>query len=326
MNYTFRRISSLPLFFPSGNSETILFNLPINHIMKKTIIIFFTLAFTFWESRAQSEFVNVDGYLMHVETVGVDERKPGQPVIIFENPSLGTIRDWDSIFYEVAKVGPVIRYDRSGLGKSEWNGKKPSPENIAEHLYDLLQTLEVKPPYVLVGHSWGTQLVRKFADLYPEETSGLVIVDPGLRPSTMKAAFKDIDFPPEKGLQEYLQQIRVKNDYQGFSDEEWENLTAMGDWFASPELPPTPQVPVAALIAGKDGPGPPLTERFSFDFQEFNRALYPHEMKRLFDWVRDSPDGILIIADRSGHFIQNDEPDLVLTAIKYVVDRRQSQE
>lgn len=95
----------------------------------------------------------------------------------------------------------------------------------------------------------------------------------------------------------------------------------MGDWFASPEFPTTPKVPVAALLAGKYGPGPPMMEKFSYDFQEWNRALYSHEMDRIMSWVTDSPDGIFIIADQSGHFIQHDEPELVLMAIQYVVDK-----
>lgn len=289
--------------------------------MKQSICFLFILAFFIEKYQAQSEFVNVNGYSMHVETAGVKNRKPQEPVVIFESPSLGTIKDWDSIFYKTAEIAPVIRYDRSGLGKSEWNEIKPSPENIAKHLFNLLETMKVDPPYVLVGHSWGTQLVRRFADLYPKETGGVVIIDPGGRPSTMRAAFEDIGYSAEKGFQEYLNQIQVKNDQANFTDDEWENLLAMGDWFASPDIPPTPRVPVAALLAGKYGPGPPGTENLPYDFSEFVRASYPYQMKRLISWTLDSPDGIFILADKSGHFIQNDEPELVLTAIQYVVEK-----
>lgn len=289
--------------------------------MKQSICFLFILAFFIEKYQAQAEFVNVNGYSINVETVGIEYRKAKKPVVILESPSLGTIKDWDSIYYKIGEVAPVIRYDRPGLGESEWNEKKPTPENIAKHLFDLLKTLKVEPPYVLVGHSWGTQLVRRFANLYPKETNGLVIVDPGMRPSIMKVAFEDMNFPPEKGLKEYLDQIQIKNDQTNFTDDEWENLMAMGDWFASPDLPPTPQVPVAALLAGKDGPGPPMARTFSFDFEELNRAMYPHEMKRLINWTLDSPDGIFINADKSGHFIQHEEPELVLAAIRYVVEK-----
>lgn len=289
--------------------------------MKQILSILLTIAFVVQGLHSQSKVIDVDGFSIHVETSGIELRKPNEPVIIYESPSLGTIRDWDSIFFKSAEIAPVIRYDRSGLGQSEWNQIKPSPENIANHLFDILKTLDIEPPYVLVGHSWGTQLVRRFAHLYPEETGGLVLIDPGMRPSTMKAAFKEIGYPSDKGLQEYIDLIQEKNEQFNFTDTQWENLNAMGDWFASPNLPPTPKIPVAALLAGKHGPGPPGLEQFSYDFKLWNRALFHHEMERLVNWTLESPDGIFIIADQSGHFVQHDEPELVLMAIQYVVDK-----
>lgn len=293
--------------------------------MRSISLFVLLLLLPFISIEAQSHFIEVKGTKMHVETAGLNTRMPGEPVIIFESPSLGTIHDWDGIFQKTAEIAPVIRYDRSGLGKSEWNGEKPSPENIAKHLNDLLKAMEVKPPYLLVGHSWGTQLVRRFANLYSEETAGLILIDPGFRPSTMKAALVDIGFSPEKGLQEYIDILNKSENNSMFTKDEQEHLKAMGEWFSSPNLPPTPQVPVAALVAGKYGPGPPSSNEFSFDFDKWNRALYPHEIKRLIAWTLDSPDGIFILADQSGHFIQHDEPDLVLSAIRTVRDKSRAQ-
>lgn len=290
--------------------------------MKTFILFIISLFLSTSIVQAQDEFIDVKGTKMHVEKLGLEARVPGEPVIILESPSLGTTKDWDSIFIKAAEIAPVIRYDRSGLGQSEWNGEKPSPKNIAENLKNMLETMEVEPPYILVGHSWGTQLVRRFANLYPEMTGGLILVDPGFRPNTMKAGLKDIGFPPEQGLQEYIDELlNAPQNFPMFTGEEHHHLIAMGEWFASPILPPTPQVPVAALLGGKHGPGPPQTEQWSFDFDRWNRALFRHEMKRLIDWTLDSPDGIFILADQSGHFIQHDEPELVLSAIRYVVNK-----
>lgn len=292
-------------------------------MMRRTflILIFFSF-FIIDETWAQSEMVDNGGHLVHVEIDGVEDRVPGEPVIIFENPSLGTTQSWDSIFHEASEIAPVLRYDRSGLGESEWDNKEPSPTNIALNLRNLLEVMEVDPPYVLVGHSWGAQLVRRFAHMFPNQTVGLVIVDPGFRPSTMKAALTDIGYPAERGLQEYVQQLQngELNSYP--SEVQKAHLAAMGDWFASPDLPPTPRIPVAALLAGKHDPPPPgVVPETSYDFMEWARALYPHERKRLVEWTLDSPNGLFILADRSGHFIQNDEPKLVLTAIDFVVSK-----
>ncbi len=287
------------------------------------IFLFISLCFVL-NLKAQSKFLDVNGSLMHLETAGLENRVNGQPVIIFESPSLGTISDWDSIFYEAADIAPVVRYDRSGLGESEWNGKKPSPENIAIDLLEMLETLGIDPPYILVGHSWGTQLIRRFAHLYPEKAKGLIIIDPGLRPVSFKAALKDIGSPAEEGFQSYLDILEGDKFNSNFTDEEVQHLKAMREWFVSPDYPPAPQIPVAALLAGKPGPGPPFLEDLPFNYGEWIIALNRREMERLISWTLDSPDGIFILADQSGHFIQHDEPDLVLTAIQNVVGKSQN--
>ncbi|WP_169578118.1 alpha/beta fold hydrolase [Salinimicrobium xinjiangense] len=272
----------------------------------------------------QSDFIDINSHQMNVETAGLDAREPGEPVIIFESPSGGTVKDWDSIFYKAASIAPVIRYDRSGLGKSEWNGKKPSPENIAVHLLELLETMEIKPPYVLVGHSWGTQLVRHFAYLYPEKTGGLILLDPGFRPNTFKAALEDIGASPEEGFKAYLDTFKDNFDNPNYTENQVRHFTAMAEWFVSPFFPPTPQTPVAALLGGKPGPGPPLLAQLPFDYDKWIIAINRREMERLLSWTLDSPDGIFILADQSGHYIQHDEPALVLAAIRNVVDKSPS--
>jgi pimeloyl-ACP methyl ester carboxylesterase len=42
----------------------------------------------------------------------------------------------------------------------------------------MLETAGFQPPYVLVGHSFGGLVMRRFALLYPEEVAGVVLVDP----------------------------------------------------------------------------------------------------------------------------------------------------
>ena len=47
---------------------------------------------------------------------------------------------------------PVVAYDRAGMGRSEADGERPTPQHIAENLRALLDGLGAAPPYVLVGY------------------------------------------------------------------------------------------------------------------------------------------------------------------------------
>jgi pimeloyl-ACP methyl ester carboxylesterase len=78
----------------------------------------------------------------------------------------------------VAEVTRACAYDRAGFG---WSDAGPLPRTagvIADELHTLLLRAAVRPPYVLVGHSFGGLVVRIFAARHPEQTAGLVLVDP----------------------------------------------------------------------------------------------------------------------------------------------------
>ncbi len=79
---------------------------------------------------------------------------------------------------QVAERTRVVAYDRAGVG---WSDRGPEPRDgrqIATELHTALEAAAVGGPYVLVGHSFGGVYVRIFADLYPDEVAGLVLVDP----------------------------------------------------------------------------------------------------------------------------------------------------
>jgi pimeloyl-ACP methyl ester carboxylesterase len=78
---------------------------------------------------------------------------------------------------ELAKQTQVVSYDRAGLGWSESSGASHNAHTIARQLHTALRSAGVEAPYVVVGHSLGGIFVRAFADLYPDEVSGLVLLD-----------------------------------------------------------------------------------------------------------------------------------------------------
>jgi len=72
----------------------------------------------------------------------------------------------------------TVSYDRCGLGWSGPSKSERTPTEIAAELRDLLHAAGIPPPYVLVGHSFGGLVVRRYALNYPDEVAGVVLVDP----------------------------------------------------------------------------------------------------------------------------------------------------
>jgi pimeloyl-ACP methyl ester carboxylesterase len=106
------------------------------------------------------------------------EKGSGGPTVLFEAGIAATNLNWFHIQETVARFTHTVSYDRGGLGWSGPSATARTPANCAAELHDLLLRAGVKPPYVLVGHSFGGLVMRRFALTYPEDVSGVVLVDP----------------------------------------------------------------------------------------------------------------------------------------------------
>ena len=122
-------------------------------------------------------FVDVDGHPTRVWTAGLEQRRAGQPVVILESGAGEGLETWKPVFAEIARVVPVLAYDRRGIGQSAPDSARPTLRRVAQSLHALLQRSNIPPPFVLVGHSWGGLLTRAYFDQYPQEVAGLVFLD-----------------------------------------------------------------------------------------------------------------------------------------------------
>jgi pimeloyl-ACP methyl ester carboxylesterase len=131
---------------------------------------------------------NLDGVsrtLPTVRRVGVGGRSIGAVVagrgaatIVFESGLGVEMDDWRPLADSLSDVAVTVRYDRAGIGVSEPGVQPRTAEQVARDLHVLLVGLHTRPPYVLVGHSFGALFVRVFAHMFPKEVSGLVLIDP----------------------------------------------------------------------------------------------------------------------------------------------------
>jgi pimeloyl-ACP methyl ester carboxylesterase len=111
-------------------------------------------------------------------TLYLFEKGSGSATVLFESGIAATNLNWFHIQEQVSRFASTASYDRSGLGWSSPSRTARTPGNIAAELHELLDGAGIKPPYILVGHSFGGMVIRRFALLYPEEVTGIVLVDP----------------------------------------------------------------------------------------------------------------------------------------------------
>jgi pimeloyl-ACP methyl ester carboxylesterase len=118
--------------------------------------------------------VHVDGRQIHLQVRGADS---AGPTVVLEAGMGSFSPNWYWVQEELAPVVRSVSYDRAGLGWSRRSRHPRDAQTVAMELRDALREAAIEPPYVLAGHSFGGLPVRAFADLYPELTTGLVLVD-----------------------------------------------------------------------------------------------------------------------------------------------------
>jgi pimeloyl-ACP methyl ester carboxylesterase len=106
------------------------------------------------------------------------EMGAGDPTVLFEAGIGATHLNWRGIQETISESARTVSYDRSGLGWSSRCRTARIPGNIAAELHQMLQRSGYKPPFILVGHSFGGLVMRRYALLYPDEVAGVVLIDP----------------------------------------------------------------------------------------------------------------------------------------------------
>ena len=122
---------------------------------------------------APGRLIQVGSHKLHLFELG-----SGAPAVILESGISASHLNWRAVQTRLAAFAKVCSYDRAGLGWSELCSESCTPSRLAAQLHEMLRAASVPAPYILVGHSFGGLIVRSFASQYPEETVGVVLVDP----------------------------------------------------------------------------------------------------------------------------------------------------
>ena len=122
-------------------------------------------------------YANIGGYLLAYECAGT-----GSPSVILEAgyTASGISTYGPVILLALARRTRVCTYDRAGDGLSEARPASVRPltgATQAKELHSLLQVIHARPPYVLVGHSYGGMITREFAARYRHQVAGMVLLD-----------------------------------------------------------------------------------------------------------------------------------------------------
>ena len=233
----------------------------------------------------------------------------GTPTLVLEGGAGDSAGQWNSIIADLAKLTRVVAYSRSGHGASSAATAPGSPHASVAELHALLRSLGEKAPVVLAGGSWGGLLARLYASTYPDEVAGLVLVDGSheaqfVRWGALNPAFKIID--TVRAMAPRMTPA-TRADFA-------QMLAVMESGRVSGMKPLPAALPLAVITALK--PCPPEREFTCRDPRALAIWRELHD-----EWFARSTNGIHIVSAQTGHEVINDRPQLILQAVKFVLDQ-----
>lgn len=247
------------------------------------------------KSLPQKQTVSIGGATLEYVRSG-----KGAPIIVLINGAGGPIEGWHRVFTELETLGTVFAYNRLGIGKSS----KPTTPQTGAVMLETLRTLLLKahlpPPYLLVAHSLGGLIANLFARCYPQDVTGVVLLD--------ATAPEDIDVMTtyESPLQRFVNGVVDRvfgKDTLGETAQIQHTVELIN------QAPAFPDIPVVVVTGGKPAlswltPAPALAAR----------AAHQQHLARL------SSKGKHVIAQNSGHFPQFSEPEVIIQAVRAAIE------
>jgi pimeloyl-ACP methyl ester carboxylesterase len=228
----------------------------------------------------------------------------GPFTVVFEAGFASDLAVWRKVMPDAARQARVLAYSRAGTGQSPPRAAPLGLEQSAAEFEQMLAAAGAKPPYILVGHSYGAFLIRHFAARHPEQIAGLVFVDPA-----------------DEGLETELKRIdpaRVLQDQRALAASvppKWKAdldvVQGILDAGRLPAMPALPDVPTVLLTS--------VRARAQSDFFQETPVAVKLKRERHQAFFSQFSSGAHIVTPNSGHHIQLMEPHLVNSALSQVL-------
>lgn len=243
---------------------------------------------------ARGERIDIGGRSLYL-----DCRGEGQPVVVLEAGSGADSSTWSAVIDSLSETTRTCAYDRAGRARSDPT-ERHTLVDAAEELHLLLSTAHEAAPYVLVGHSLGGAFVRVFAGKHRQEVAGVVLVDtfdPDLQADWIHPLLGDLRPEYEASLDALRGTVsQVDSLDWAVSEQELRRSSVAG-------------LPIEVVVAPRYEPR--LSEgtnaSIATAWQSAYDSLSPGQTRWTTAWG-------------AGHDVHIDRPDLVVEAIRRIVD------
>ena len=252
---------------------------------------------------AASEKVAVGGRQVAARCAG----STGDPaVLLVSGYDTELSESWDQVQPSIGAFARVCAYDRLGVGTSDEPPARQSFADMADELDGVIDALELKRPVVLVAHSLGGMVAATWAEEHRQDLAGLVFVDatPPSWVATALATLPKDDAAKGGELRSGLATLLT-------SRANAEHLAGRASFDPPAVFSQVGSQPVVALTHSVSEWGT-LRRR---DAAQLDSTWLGGQQA----WADLSNQGRVQIVDQAGHFIQNDQPQAVVDAVREVV-------
>lgn len=253
--------------------------------------------------------VDVGGYALLLSCTGT-----GEPTVILESGLGADHTTWAQIQPDIAAITQVCSYDRAGLGQSDEGPTPRTSQQIAIELDTLLTTAQVPGPYILVAHSFGGLHARYYAHTHPDQVAGIVLIDAIHEDwwSRALALLPPAEPDENKRLHDFRQYL-TEDVYDATTNDEGLDIPNSAGQVR--ETGSLGAIPLVVLTAGRTVPvAPGLPPELEAELVKLAQQDLQAELATL------SSNNTHIMAAESGHMIHQDAPDVVLAAIRAVLN------
>jgi len=289
----------------------------------------------------QGQLVDIGGFRLHLNCIG-----QGTPTVVMDAGGGAPSIAWGLVPSEIAKFTRVCTYDRAGFGWSDPNLRTPrSSQQSVDELHLLLTKAGIIPPYILVGHSLGGVNMRLYASQYPEDVVGLVLVDSShenqmtseiwKRTKMLSWLYQVLRVVSQVGVLRLIGEMNLLPILEGIKQEIQKYplaVQALFDAFKSfcyrPDYWATASSELANIKKSFEEVRS-VTSLASLPLIVLSQGSKDSKMsdERFQQWsslqlnlTKLSSKNQHIIAKNSGHFVQLDQPELVISAIQRLIE------